>query len=101
MNQILRDTRYFLMKSNNEDNVELSKSRSEWSTPPANEVKINQAVNETRNVILIFSVKESGQFSGFARVVGTSTKDGEQIPWVLPPGLSNRTLSSAYNLHWI
>lgn len=89
------------MKSNNEENVELSKAKSVWSTPPGNEAKINQAVKETRNVILIFSVKESGQFSGFARVVGNSRRGGESIKWILPVGLSQRTLGAIFDLDWI
>ncbi|XP_023232201.1 YTH domain-containing protein 1-like [Centruroides sculpturatus] len=35
-----------------------------WSTPPQNEARLNQAFRESKNVILIFSVKESGKFQG-------------------------------------
>lgn len=52
------------MKSNNHENVMLSKARGVWSTPPQNEAKLNRAFNEYRNVILLFSVKESGKFQG-------------------------------------
>lgn len=59
-----KDAIYFVIKSNNHENVQLSKSRGVWSTPPQNEQKLNRAFNEFRNVILIFSVKESGKFQG-------------------------------------
>lgn len=52
------------MKSNNADNISLSKTKGVWSTPPQNEAKLNQAFREARNVILIFSIKESGRFCG-------------------------------------
>ena len=52
------------MKSNNAENIILSKNKGVWSTPSQNEAKLNQAFKEARNVILIFSVKESGRFCG-------------------------------------
>lgn len=64
INYLFREARFFLMKSNNEENISLSKSKAVWSTPPQNESKLNQAIKECRNVILIYSVKESGKFCG-------------------------------------
>lgn len=52
------------MKSNNLENIMISKRKGVWSTPLQNEMKLNDAFNEFRNVILIFSVKESGRFQG-------------------------------------
>jgi hypothetical protein len=89
------------MKSNNVDNVDLSKSKGVWSTLPVNEAKINQAFKEARNVILIFSVKESGKFSGFARLASESHRNGPQVNWVLPAGLSQRALGGVFSLDWI
>lgn len=59
-----KDSCFFVMKSNNHENVVLSKAKGVWSTPPQNESKLNRAFKEFRNVILIFSVKESGKFQG-------------------------------------
>ena len=64
LNYLFRDARFFVMKSNNAENVTLSKAKGVWSTPPQNEAKLNQAFRESRNVLLIFSVKESGKFAG-------------------------------------
>ncbi len=89
------------MKSNNSENVDISKDKGVWSTPPTNESKINQALKESRNVLLIFSVKESGKFSGFARLAGESTRGGQSVNWILPPGLSERALGGVFSLDWI
>lgn len=67
LNYLFRDARFFVIKSNNAENVTLSKARGVWSTLPQNEANLNQAYRESRNVLLIFSVKESGRFAGFAR----------------------------------
>jgi hypothetical protein len=52
------------MKSGNEENVATAKAKGVWSTPPQNEAKLNLAFEECRNVLLLFSVKESGKFAG-------------------------------------
>ncbi|XP_021961107.1 YTH domain-containing protein 1 isoform X2 [Folsomia candida] len=101
LSYILRDARFYLMKSNNLENVALSKMKGVWSTLPANENKINQAFRESRNVVLIFSVKESGKFSGFARLSTESQRNGTQINWILPAGLSQRALGGVFNIEWI
>lgn len=53
-----------------------------WSTLPQNESNLNQAYKEARNVLLIFSVKESGKFAGFARLSTESRRDTPAISWV-------------------
>ncbi|XP_041360039.1 YTH domain-containing protein 1-like isoform X2 [Gigantopelta aegis] len=98
---IFRNARYFLIKSNNHENVALAKAKGVWSTPPQNEARLNQAFRESNNVILIFSVKESGKFQGFARIGDESTKDHPPIRWVLPPGMSARALSGVFKLDWV
>ncbi|ESP05545.1 hypothetical protein LOTGIDRAFT_228083 [Lottia gigantea] len=98
---VFRNACYFLIKSNNHENVALAKAKGVWSTPPQNEARLNQAFREYDNVILIFSVKESGRFQGFARVSEEATKDHPPIRWVLPPGMSARALSGVFKLDWI
>ena len=98
---IFRNPRFFLIKSNNHENVALAKAKGVWSTPPQNEARLNQAYRNHDNVILIFSVKESGKFQGYARIADESTKDHPPIRWVLPPGLSARALSGVFKLDWI
>lgn len=74
--------RFFIIKSNNAENVTLSKAKGVWSTLPQNEANLNQAYRESRNVLLVFSVKESGKFAGFARLSTESRRDGAPISWV-------------------
>lgn len=61
---LFKDARFFIIKSNNYENIEIAKIKNCWSTRPWNETKLNQAFRTCKNVILIFSVKESGKFAG-------------------------------------
>lgn len=61
---LFKKARFFIIKSNNYENIELAKVKNCWSTRPWNETKLNQAFRTCKNVILIFSVKESGKFAG-------------------------------------
>ncbi|XP_040575948.1 uncharacterized protein Ythdc1 [Lepeophtheirus salmonis] len=101
LNYLFRDARFFVVKSNNAENIALSKAKGVWSTPPANEARFNTAFAESRNVLLIYSVKESGKFTGLARLSAKSRRDGPLIPWVLPPGLSARALGGVFRIDWI
>lgn len=101
INYLFRETRFFVIKSNNAENVNLSKSKGVWSTLPQNEATLNQAFKENRNVILIFSVKESGKFAGFARMVGESRRDVPAVSWVLPPGISAKALGGVIEVDWV
>jgi len=53
------------------------------------------------NVILVFSVKESGRFQGFARLASDSRHDGIPVPWVLPPGFDRRILGGTFKVDWL
>ncbi|KAK0088187.1 hypothetical protein PV325_012854 [Microctonus aethiopoides] len=101
LNYLFRDARFFIIKSNNAENVTLSKAKGVWSTLPQNESNLNQAYKEARNVLLIFSVKESGKFAGFARLSTESRRDTPAISWVLPPGLSAKALGGVFKVDWI
>ncbi|XP_010144884.1 PREDICTED: probable ATP-dependent RNA helicase YTHDC2, partial [Eurypyga helias] len=54
--------RYFIMKSSNLQNIDISQQKGIWSTMPSNEQKLNQAFWESSMVYLIFSVQGSGHF---------------------------------------
>ncbi|RMB97066.1 hypothetical protein DUI87_26349 [Hirundo rustica rustica] len=60
--------RYFIIKSSNLQNLEISQQKGIWSTTPSNERKLNGAFWESSMVYLIFSVQGSGHFQGFARM---------------------------------
>lgn len=101
LNYLFRETKFFVIKSNNAENVRISKTKGVWSTLPQNEQNLNQAFKECRNVLLIFSVKESGKFAGFARMASESTRDGPQVDWELPPGISAKALGGVFEIDWI
>ncbi|NXY91270.1 YTDC2 helicase, partial [Alcedo cyanopectus] len=60
--------RYFIMKSSNLKNIDISQQKGVWSTTPSNERKLNRAFWESSTVYLVFSVQGSGHFQGFARM---------------------------------
>lgn len=101
LNYLFRETKFFVIKSNNAENVKISKTKGVWSTLPQNEQNLNQAYRECRNVLLIFSVKESGKFAGFARMSGESRRDVPAVEWVLPPGISAKALGGVFEIDWI
>ncbi|XP_078353203.1 uncharacterized protein LOC144637982 isoform X2 [Oculina patagonica] len=101
MDDFFEEARYFVMKSNNHENVALSKAKGVWSTPKANEKKLNATFKRYKNVILIFSVKESGKFQGFARLASEAKHGGQPMPWVLPPGMSAKALGGVFKLEWL
>nr|XP_020634031.1 YTH domain-containing protein 1 isoform X4 [Pogona vitticeps] len=98
---ILQDARFFLIKSNNHENVSLAKAKGVWSTLPVNEKKLNTAFRSARSVILIFSVRESGKFQGFARLASESHHGGSPIHWVLPAGMNAKMLGGVFKIDWI
>lgn len=98
--QLFINTRYFLIKSNNYENVVIAKQNNAWSTPVGNESRLSKAFHESNNVILIFSVRESGKFQGFARLA--SPPDSRlKVDWVLPPRMSPDALSHPFKLDWV
>ncbi len=72
-----------------------------WSTPKVNEARLNRSYKECANVLLIFSVVESGKFQGLARLSGECTFDEkEQFDWILPPTM-NKSQMGIFKIDWI
>ncbi|XP_074272482.1 30-kDa cleavage and polyadenylation specificity factor 30 [Silene latifolia] len=67
-------TRYFIVKSCNRENLELSVQQGVWATQRSNEAKLNEAFDSVEHVILIFSVNRTRNFQGCAKM---SSKIGE------------------------
>ncbi|KAL2620215.1 hypothetical protein R1flu_000420 [Riccia fluitans] len=61
--------RFFIVKSSNRENLELSVERGLWATHRNNESKLNEAFDTCDHVILIFSVNETRHFQGCARMM--------------------------------
>ncbi|XP_061118444.1 3'-5' RNA helicase YTHDC2 [Conger conger] len=60
--------RYFIMKSSSLRNIEISQQRGIWSTTPGSQLKLTRAFQDSASVFLVFSVKGSGHFQGYARM---------------------------------
>ncbi|XP_010241185.1 PREDICTED: 30-kDa cleavage and polyadenylation specificity factor 30 [Nelumbo nucifera] len=61
-------SRYFIVKSCNRENLELSVQQGVWATQRSNEAKLNEAFDSVENVILIFSVNRTRHFQGCAKM---------------------------------
>ncbi|KAF5472570.1 hypothetical protein F2P56_009283 [Juglans regia] len=61
-------SRYFIVKSCNRENLELSVQQGVWATQRSNEAKLNEAFDSAENVILIFSVNRTRNFQGCAKM---------------------------------
>ncbi|XP_026152929.1 3'-5' RNA helicase YTHDC2 isoform X2 [Mastacembelus armatus] len=70
--------RYFIMKSSNIRNIEISQQKGIWSTTLNNEAKLTKAFLENNLIILIFSVQGSGHFQGYAHMASAISKESCQ-----------------------
>ncbi|PQE12204.1 YT521-B-like family protein [Rutstroemia sp. NJR-2017a BVV2] len=62
------DTRYFIVKSFNEENVVKCMQDSVWTTQAQNGPIFKEAFETCKNVILVFSINKSRAFQGYARM---------------------------------
>ncbi|GAB2280812.1 30-kDa cleavage and polyadenylation specificity factor 30 [Dionaea muscipula] len=69
-------TRYFIVKSCNRENLELSVQQGVWATQRSNEAKMNEAFDSVEHVILIFSINRTRHFQGCAKM---TSKIGESV----------------------
>ncbi|CAH1795870.1 unnamed protein product [Owenia fusiformis] len=86
--------RYFVMKSNNHKNLDISYQKRIWATTASNERKLNKAFKDGKTVYLIFSVQGSGHFQGFAKM--TSLIGKEKSPDFGAPGLGG-----CFGIDWV
>ncbi|XP_059308271.1 uncharacterized protein LOC132059625 isoform X1 [Lycium ferocissimum] len=84
------DIRYFVIKSLNHENIQLSVNNGIWATQVMNEPILDEAFHNSSKVILIFSVNASGYFQGYAEMVSSvgwrrdqvwSQGNGGRNPW--------------------
>lgn len=94
--QFFDNARFFIIKSSNKENVELSQKHSEWATTVNNQKKLNEAFLSSY-VILIFSVNRSGNFQGFA-VMTSYISDKVSNIW---QNESSVKLGGSFGVHWL
>ncbi|XP_073514156.1 3'-5' RNA helicase YTHDC2-like isoform X3 [Phyllobates terribilis] len=86
--------RYFIMKSSNLRNLDISQQKGIWSTTPNNECKLNRAFWESSTVYLVFSVQGSGHFQGFARMCSEIGQEKSK-DW------GSTTLGGVFKVEWL
>ncbi|KAF8473338.1 YTH domain-containing protein [Kalaharituber pfeilii] len=94
---ISADTRYFIVKSFNHDNVLHAQRDGIWATQEKNAEIFSEAFRTARDVILIFSVNKSGKFQGYARME-SAPGTAEMPTWT--KGLLWKS-SGAFYIRWI
>ncbi|GFP81851.1 zinc finger CCCH domain-containing protein 45 [Phtheirospermum japonicum] len=86
----LNNTRYFVIKSLNHQNIQMSIKKGIWATQVMNEPILEEAFQNSGKVILIFSVNMSGFFQGYAQMISSvgwrrdhiwSQGSGKNNPW--------------------
>ncbi|XP_056289320.1 3'-5' RNA helicase YTHDC2 isoform X2 [Pseudoliparis swirei] len=75
---LFSSVRYFIMKSSNVRNIDISQQKGIWSTTPSNEAKLTKAFLENSAIILVFSVQGSGHFQGYARLTSVVSQESGQ-----------------------
>uniref|UniRef100_A0A672ZQ87 RNA helicase n=1 Tax=Sphaeramia orbicularis TaxID=375764 RepID=A0A672ZQ87_9TELE len=85
---------FFVMKSSNLRNIEISQQKGIWSTTPGNEAVLSKAFMENKLIILFFSAEGSGHFQGFARMTSPISRDSCQNWGLQGPG-------SVFSIEWI
>ncbi|GJJ74973.1 hypothetical protein EMPS_07331 [Entomortierella parvispora] len=69
------ESRYFILKSLNEEDLKLSVQYGQWATQDHLVPILNDAFENTRNVYLVFSANKSGEFFGYARMTSTISSE--------------------------
>ncbi len=63
--------RFFILKSHSLEELERSVKEGTWATQPHNEDVLDQAFRNSRDVFLIFSANQSGEWFGVARMASS------------------------------
>ncbi|KAG0058902.1 hypothetical protein BGZ90_004709, partial [Linnemannia elongata] len=71
------ESRYFIMKSLNEEDLKLSAQFGLWATQEHLVPILNDAFTNSKNVYLIFSANKSGEFFGYARMMDLISAENE------------------------
>ncbi|KAL6808781.1 YT521-B-like domain-containing protein [Trichoderma camerunense] len=80
--QELAESRYFLVKSFNFKNVDMSQRDGLWITSARNGAIFANAFKHHKNVFLIFSVNKSKAFQGYARMTSPPTTTIPPPKWM-------------------
>lgn len=90
------NARFFIIKSSNKDNVDISQKNSEWATTQSNQKKLNEAF-QNNYVILIFSINKSGCFQGYT-IMTSYISDKVSNIWL---NESSVKLGGSFSVQWL
>ncbi|XP_048584251.1 3'-5' RNA helicase YTHDC2 [Nematostella vectensis] len=90
----ISEARFFIMKCNNQRNLDISMAKGIWATTIANEKKLNRAFKESKKVVLIFSVQGSGHFQGVAHMTSPIGREKS-------PEFGSSSLGGVFTVEWI
>ena len=90
------NARFFIIKSSNKENLEISQKYSEWATTLTNQKKLNEAF-QTSNVILIFSANRTGCFQGYAIMTSFIGEKRSNL-W---QNENNVKLGGSFGVYWL
>ncbi|QSZ34687.1 hypothetical protein DSL72_007542 [Monilinia vaccinii-corymbosi] len=91
------DTRYFIVKSYNEENVLRCIEDGVWTTQAQNGPIFKEAYQTCKNVILVFSINKSRAFQGYARM--ESLPGAVEVP--LWQNSINWESTGAFQVRWL
>ncbi|KAK1249032.1 hypothetical protein MKX07_002548 [Trichoderma sp. CBMAI-0711] len=93
-----QESRYFLVKSFNESNVEMSQRDGLWITKAKNGSLFASAFNQRQNVYLLFSINKSKAFQGYARMTSAPDANISPAKW-----MNNITweASDPFRIEWL
>ncbi|KAK4249408.1 YT521-B-like domain-containing protein [Corynascus novoguineensis] len=92
------DTRFFILKSFNDENVRRCMEDNLWTTQIQNAEILAKAFAKCKNVILFFSVNKSKAFQGYARMTSAPSPDNPLPSFV--KGLHWET-SDPFRVRWL
>ncbi|KAL1316578.1 hypothetical protein AAHE18_15G076300 [Arachis hypogaea] len=93
------NTKYFIIKSLNHQNIRLSVEKGIWATQVMNEPILEEAFHNSDSVILIFSVNMSGCFQGYAQMTSSIGWRRDNV-WNEGSGKGN-PWGRSFNVKWL
>lgn len=93
------NTRYFIIKSLNHQNIQLSVEKGIWATQVMNEPILEEAFLNSHKVILIFSVNSSRFFQGYAQMMSSVDQKRDNV-WSQGTG-ANNPWGRSFRVKWL
>lgn len=94
---LLENSRFYIIKSSNIENIKTSQMHNEWATLVNNQKKINDGFQGKDYIILIFSANKSRSFQGFA-VLTSYVTDKIASYWNNENGVN---LGGCFSIQWL